>query len=86
MKFGVLQGDAADEIRRDLIAARDAASRQAVPESRLALGLTVLRRHQPSSPVTAPVVTAVAPARRRQGRLQITADLIVRRYVASRHR
>ncbi len=60
MKFGVLQGDAADEIRRDLIAARDAASRQAVPESRLALGLTVLRRHQPSSPVTAPVVTAVA--------------------------
>jgi hypothetical protein len=60
MKFGVLQGDAADEIRQDLIAARDAASRQAVPESRLALGLTVLRRHQPSSPVTAPVVTAVA--------------------------
>jgi hypothetical protein len=60
MKFGVLQGDAADEIRRDLIAARDAASRQAVPESRLALGLTVLRCHQPSSPVTAPVVTAVA--------------------------
>jgi hypothetical protein len=60
MKFGVLQGDAADEIRRDLIAARDAASRQAVPESRLALGLTVLRRHQPASPVTAPVVTAVA--------------------------
>jgi hypothetical protein len=60
MKFGVLQGDAADEIRRNLIAARDAASRQAVPESRLALGLTVLRRHQPSSPVTAPVVTAVA--------------------------
>jgi hypothetical protein len=60
MKFGVLQGDAADEIRRDLNAARDAASRQAVPESRLALGLTVLRRHQPSSPVTAPVVTAVA--------------------------
>jgi hypothetical protein len=60
MKFGVLQGDAADEIRRDLIAARDAASRQAVPESQLALGLTVLRHHQPSSPVTAPVVTAVA--------------------------
>ena len=60
MKFGVLQGDAADEIRRDLIAARDAASRRAVPESRLALGLTVLRRDQPSSPVTAPVVIAVA--------------------------
>ena len=60
MKFGVLQGDAADEIRRDLIAARDAASRTDVPESRLALGLTVLRRHQPCRPVAAPVVWAVA--------------------------
>jgi hypothetical protein len=63
MRFGILQGDAADEVRRDLIAARDAASRKEVPESRLALGLTVLRSHQlsPSAPpVTAPVVSAVA--------------------------
>jgi hypothetical protein len=60
MTFGVLQGDAADEIRRDLMAARDAASRKDVPESRLALGLTVLRRHRPCPPVTAPVVRAVA--------------------------
>lgn len=60
MKFGVLQGDAADHVRRDLIAARDAASRKAVPESTLALGLTVLRQHQPFRPVTTPVVTAIA--------------------------
>jgi hypothetical protein len=60
MKFGVLQGDAADQVRRDLIAARDAANRKAVPESALALGLTVLRQHQPFRPVTAPVVRAVA--------------------------
>jgi hypothetical protein len=60
MKFGVLQGDTADEIRRDLMAARDAASRTDVPQSRLALGLTVLRRHRPCRPGTAPVVWAVA--------------------------
>jgi hypothetical protein len=60
MKFGVLQGDAADQVRRDLIAARDAANGKAVPESALALGLTVLRQHQPFRPVTAPVVRAVA--------------------------
>jgi hypothetical protein len=60
MRFGVPQGDKADEIRRDLMAARDAASRMDVPESRLALGLTVLRRYQPCRPGTAPVVWAVA--------------------------
>jgi len=60
MKFGVLQGDAADHVRRDLIAARDAANRKTVPESTLALGLTVLRHHQPLRPVTAPVVRAIA--------------------------
>lgn len=60
MRFGVLDGEAADEVRHDLIAARDAASRQDVPHSRLALGLTVLRFHEPASPVTAPVVRAVA--------------------------
>jgi hypothetical protein len=60
MKFGVLQGDAADHVRRDLIAARDAPSRKEVPESTLALGLTVLRQHQPFRLVTAPVVRAIA--------------------------
>jgi hypothetical protein len=60
MKFGILQSDAADEIRRDLMAARDAASRKDVPESRLALGLTVLRLHQPFPTVTPPAVWAVA--------------------------
>src|SRR5262249_11570111 len=60
MKFGVLQGDTADHVRRDLIAARDAANRKAVPESTLALGLTVLRQYQPVRPVTAPVERAIA--------------------------
>jgi hypothetical protein len=60
MKFGVLQGDAADHVRRDLIAARDAGSHKAVPESTLALGLTVLRQRQPFRPVMAPVVRAIA--------------------------
>jgi hypothetical protein len=60
MKFGILQGDAADQIRRDLIAARDAANRKAVPESALALGLTVLRQHEPFRSAAAPVVRAVA--------------------------
>jgi hypothetical protein len=63
MKVGVLQGEVADQIRRDLIAARDVASRKAVPESTLALGLTVLRQHEPFRPVTAPVVRAVAHER-----------------------
>jgi len=60
MMFGVLQGEAADEVRHDLITARDAAIRQDVPQSRLALGLTVLRCYEPTSYVRAPVVRAVA--------------------------
>lgn len=60
MKFGVLQGAAADEVRQDLMAARDAAGRMDVPQSRLALGLTVLRRYRPCRPGDAPVAWAVA--------------------------
>lgn len=60
MKFGVPQGDAADQVRRDLIAARDAASRHTVPVSRFALGLTVLRLDTTTPIVTAPVVRAIA--------------------------
>ncbi len=47
MKFGVPQGEIADQVRQDLIAARDAPSRRAVPPSRLARGLTVVRRDEP---------------------------------------
>jgi hypothetical protein len=60
MKHGILDGSAADEIRHDLIAARDAASPEDVPQSRMALGLTVLRFHGPTTPVTWPVARAVA--------------------------
>ncbi|GAB3520949.1 hypothetical protein GCM10027575_49400 [Phytohabitans suffuscus] len=62
-EVGVLDGKAADEVRHDLIAARDAVSRQDASPSQLALGLTVLRFHEPASPVTAPVVRAVATKR-----------------------
>jgi hypothetical protein len=41
--FGPLEGPDADAVRADLIAARDAPSRQQVPRSAIALGLTVLR-------------------------------------------
>lgn len=60
MRFGIPEGDTADELRPDLIAARGATSRQDVPHSRLALGLTVLRFHEPITPVRAPVARAVA--------------------------
>lgn len=60
MKFGVPQGEVADQVRRDLIAARDAGGRHNVPTSALALGLTVLRRYDSTPVVTAPVVRAIA--------------------------
>jgi hypothetical protein len=60
MKFGVPQGRVADDVRRDLVAARDAVDRWTVPRSRLAFGLTVLRRHEPLSIVVPPVVWATA--------------------------
>jgi hypothetical protein len=59
MRFGTLVGDVADEIRRDLIAARDAPSREEVPVSRLALGLTVVRFVAPWPGVTAPAIRAI---------------------------
>jgi hypothetical protein len=43
LAFGPLEGADADAVRADLIAARDAPSRQQVPRSAIALGLTVLR-------------------------------------------
>jgi hypothetical protein len=60
MKFGIPRDEAGDEIRHDLIAARDAPGRRAVPLSQLALGLTVLRRDEPIHVALPPVVWAVA--------------------------
>jgi hypothetical protein len=60
LRFGVLVGEAADEIRRDLVAARDAASRLDVPVSPIALGLTVIRFTEPRPDITAPLIRAVA--------------------------
>jgi hypothetical protein len=60
MQSGVPQGPIADEVRRDLIAARDAASRHEVPPSPLAFGLIVMRFEEPVPGVTAPIVTALA--------------------------
>jgi hypothetical protein len=47
LTYGVLEGDAADEIRRDLVAARDAENRRNVPASRMAAGLMVFRTYEP---------------------------------------
>jgi hypothetical protein len=59
LRHGRLEGDAADAVRRDLIAARDAPHPTAVPRSDLAMGLTVLRSD--AGPlVDWPVVHAVA--------------------------
>ncbi|MFY1659422.1 HNH endonuclease [Micromonospora sp. WMMD1274] len=49
LTHGVLEGDVADEVRRDLIAARDAENKQSVPTSQLALGLTILRTYEPTT-------------------------------------
>jgi hypothetical protein len=47
LTYGVLEGEVADEIRRDLVAARDAENRQSVPTSRLALGMMIFRTYEP---------------------------------------
>jgi HNH endonuclease len=60
LKFGVPDGEAADQVRRDLIGARDARSIQDVPRSRLALGLIVARLATAKPAPVPPVVWAVA--------------------------
>ncbi|MEU5529351.1 HNH endonuclease [Micromonospora chersina] len=47
------------QVRRDLLAARGAGSKDHVPPSALALGLTVLRHYQPVELAAPPVVRAV---------------------------
>jgi hypothetical protein len=60
MRFGVPEGDAAEEVRRDLIAARDAPSRREVRQSRLAHGLHVFRFPETVPPGASSVMRAVA--------------------------
>lgn len=56
---GPLEGPAADAVRADLLAARNARRRQDVPRSEIALGLTVLRSSEPL-PVDWPLAHGVA--------------------------
>lgn len=60
--YGRLEGEVADEIRRDLVAARDAKSRQDVQVSKLAMGLTVCRTYDPSTDEPAIRATLHEPA------------------------
>ncbi|TNH26839.1 HNH endonuclease [Micromonospora orduensis] len=59
LKFGVLEDEGVAQVRRDLLAARDAGGKDDVPPSALALGLTVLRHYQPVELAAPPVVRAV---------------------------
>ena len=59
LKYGVPEGDAADQIRRDLLAARDAANKNDVPISAMALGLTIARLYGPVNGTAAPMIRAV---------------------------
>jgi hypothetical protein len=49
LTYGVLEGEVADEIRRDLIAAREAENRRNVPASRMAAGLMIFRTYEPTA-------------------------------------
>lgn len=61
LRFGVWDGSYADEIRADLVAARDARSRHDIPPSRLARGLSFFRLYGP--PPADAVAVAIAIAR-----------------------
>jgi hypothetical protein len=66
-KVGIPEGAAADRVRRDLIAARDASGLPNVPTSRLVLGLTILHLGEPCTDIArclrdrAPCPTVRAP-------------------------
>jgi hypothetical protein len=59
IKFGVIQGPWADQVRADLLAARDARRRVDVPPSEIAQRLHVLRAFGPESITSCPVVTGI---------------------------
>jgi hypothetical protein len=58
MTYGILEGELADDVRRELIAARDAKTKQSVPVGKLAAGLTIYRTYDPitSEPLMRAVV------------------------------
>ncbi|MEV0453899.1 hypothetical protein [Catellatospora methionotrophica] len=60
VRFGMQEGGYADEVRADLIAARDARTRQDVPPSRIARGLLFRRLFGPVPTDAASVAIAVA--------------------------
>ncbi|GAA4596340.1 hypothetical protein BJY16_001980 [Actinoplanes octamycinicus] len=59
IKFGVIQGPWADQVRADLLAARDARRRVDVPPSEIAQRLYVLRAFGPEPITSSPVVTSI---------------------------
>jgi len=59
IKFGVIEGEWADQVRADLLAARDAPSRADVPASEIARRLNVLRGFGPEPITPHPVVTGI---------------------------
>jgi hypothetical protein len=59
IKFGVIEGEWADQVRADLLAARDAPSRADVPASEIARRLHVLRGFGPEPMTPHPVVTSI---------------------------
>jgi hypothetical protein len=59
IKFGVLEGEWAEQVRADLLAARDAPSRADVPASEIAQRLHVLRGFGREPITTHPVVTGI---------------------------
>jgi hypothetical protein len=59
IKFGILEGPWADQVRADLIAARDAPSRADVPPSEIAQRLHILRGFGPESISADPIITAI---------------------------
>nr|WP_221382040.1 HNH endonuclease [Actinoplanes polyasparticus] len=59
IKFGVIKGEWADQVRADLLAARDAPSRADVPPSKIAQRLHVWRGFAPEPITSDPVVTGI---------------------------
>jgi hypothetical protein len=59
IKFGVLEGSWADQVRADLIAARDAPGRADVPPSDIAQRLHILRGFGPEPISADPIITGI---------------------------
>ncbi|MEU4215869.1 HNH endonuclease [Actinoplanes sp. NPDC026623] len=59
IKFGVIEGEWADQVRADLLAARDARSQADVPPSKIAQRLHVLRSFGPEPIGSDPIITGI---------------------------